>query len=261
MSARYEVLNQEDDWLKLDCKTCAWNDWRWTDKNQNKSAKFRMKVQNLWIGICHLINFVILLSIGLTYGLFNVNQTLVDSSLIPIGTVPIGIFILVCIGITAIYEMSYERLYFKSALVYEYMIDRHNPYRWIQYAFNNSLLLFSIGVVAKVRDINFLIIFMLINICSNLFFNMWEKHGGMESYALGVCIAIIPWIFVIRQSILGNVNSYSSAALSFGIINQIGICILVIPRGSPQFYDLKFIIWELLMKTIISWLIFGYLFI
>lgn len=275
MNPKYAPLEQENiDWYDCCSRRCltvpACYDPKWTNDLDNMSARYRMKAYNLWFCILHLINFVVLLTIGLNYNLLSEKQTLVDTSLIPIGTVQVGVFVLVSVAITVLYHFSYEVLYYmqpserwgSKITIFQDMVYQRNPYKWLfEYAVNYSLMVFSICVVCGTTDINFLIIFCLLNVFTNVFFNMWQKHDGFESYIMGVFVSIVLWIFVIRQAVLTNINSYSAGALAFGVINQLGLDILAYnPFVWKSYnYDLAFLVWSFVMKTIISWLIFGYL--
>lgn len=222
---------------------------------------FKIKVFNLWIGILHFINFITLLSLSISENTLTVQQTITDISLTPIGTVPIGIIVLIWVGLTALYHISYELIVcFKDKYgLYDNIERHHNPYRWIHYSITNTLWLFSISVLSGVSDINFLLIFCVFHISSCLFINYIEKHGGLEFYALSMFLSLIPWVFIIRQAILVNVNKFIATSIAFGILNQLMIDVIIIKWFSPNYYmyEISFAVLDFCCKTITSWLIFS----
>jgi len=266
MQSNYKPI-ENIEWEKCTLDVACY-DTKWTAEPDNRSARFQLKVFHLWSGIFHLINFITLLSVGLTQQLFNVQQSLTDTSHNSIGRIPIGVFVLVWVALTIVYDTSYEWIYYHQhnhtmfqSLFDKIVASKHNPYRWIGYTITNSLLIFSIAFVCGVQDVNYLLIFCLMNVCACLFYNWWEKHVGLEMGLMGCFLTIIPWVFIIRQSILSGVGAYENAALSFGVIYEFFICLFLISTFSAsnhisaKTYEIMYIVNDMVFKTVISWMI------
>jgi len=87
---------------------------------------------------------------------------------------------------------------------------------------------------------------------------MFDKHnGGLETYPMAVFLTLIIWVFIIRQMILANVNSYASTATSFGILYDFAIIFTFCFKQKEFMIGII----EFVFKTIIAWMLFEYLII
>jgi hypothetical protein len=152
--------------------------------------------------------------------------------------------------------------------------EKHNYYRWYEYAISSSIMIVVIAVLVGIRDVSSIILIFALNSTMNLFGLMMEKHNqGKEkvdwtSYIFGTYVGIVPWI-AISIYLIGSGEGGRVPDFVYFIYVIIGIFffsfafnMILQYRKKGRWSDYLFgeyvyILLSLFAKTMLAWLVFG----
>ena len=210
-----------------------------TKKNENDYHGLRKF--NLFMGILHLIQAVIMLVVGgaaeitatatitTNYLSFNIEpitnaiqQGISGDALTEIAEANIGPMLaefsvvqLAPFVALFLFLSAVAHFYIASPGVYGWYVKRIkrgiNYVRWFEYALSSSVMIFVIALLVGVYDLHTLIAIFTLNALMNMFGLMMELHNqttektNWTSYILGWIAGIVPWVIVLSY-FFGSIN-------------------------------------------------------
>ena len=194
----------------------------------------RLRIYNIVAGILHLlqaIGFAIVLTMLSTQVLFAVTADYlagppgapIPPERVTVFEVNIGVGVVVFLALSAFFHFLISSPWFfgryKNGL-----LQSHNYFRWTEYAFSSSIMIWLILAINGVTDIAALFAVFTVNAAMILFGALQEKYekpgsGGMLPFIFGSMVGIVPWIIVLIYFIRpGSSNDVAAPGFVIGIV-------------------------------------------
>jgi hypothetical protein len=249
-----------------------------------------LKRFNLGAGILHLVQGIIMLSLGflLTWSRDIYTVYLQFSHVSPASPAiyavpnPQVLFTISYLGVilaafpltSAIAHLAIA--YPKNKSYNEYLKKGMNPYRWYEYAISSSIMIFLISTFVGVWDLWSLVMIFVLNAMMIMFGYMMElvnqktEKTSWSAFILGCVSGGIPWI-VLFAYFIGAVNGSSGSVpnfvylilfIYFVLFNSFAVNMVLQYRGVGKWRDYLYgervyIILSFVAKTLLAWLVFS----
>jgi uncharacterized membrane protein len=248
-----------------------------------------LKRFNLGAGILHLIQGIIMLSLGLLLSwnrdiyTFYLNIKILSTTPFAFQVVPnpqvaftlsyIGVILASFPLISAIAHLSIA--FPKNQSYNENLKKGMNPYRWYEYAFSSSIMIVLIATFVGVWDLWSLVMIFVLNAMMIMFGYLMEKINqhtektDWSAYILGCISGGVPWIVLYAYFIAAissaNTNPptfvYFILLIYFALFNSFAINMVLQYKGVGRWKDYLYgervyIILSFVAKTILAWLVF-----
>ena len=245
---------------------------------------------NIGAGVLHLINGILILALGflLTWSrdiyTFYLNFEHVSPTIPAIVANPdpqvlftisnIGILLAAFPLISAIAHFTIA--FPKNKSYNEYLKKGMNPYRWYEYAFSSSIMIFVIATFVGIWDFWSLSMIFLLNAMMIMFGYLMEvvnqktEKTSWSAFILGSISGGFPWIVIFAYfsaaviSSEGNVPNfvYLILGIYFVLFNSFAANMVLQYKGGGKWKDYVYgervyIILSFVAKTLLVWLVFS----
>ena len=189
---------------------------------------------NLFAGMLHLFQMIAVLALSNDFTL-PINATYMSgppgstfAEPIVLFNVPIGLTVALFLGLSALahFIVASPKFFPRYSAG---LLEKRNYFRWVEYSFSSSVMIFLIAQVTGVADIAALIGIFGVNLSMILFGWLQEKyempgHGGWLPFIFGCITGIIPWIALLFFVFsIGGPGDTSAPAFVYGIVVSIFI--------------------------------------
>ena len=248
-----------------------------------------LKRINIAAGILHLIQGVLMLSLGLLISwtrdiyTFYLNFDIISTSPFAFQVVPNPqvAFTLSYLGVfLASFPLISAFAHFLIALPknnkYNMNLSKGmNPYRWYEYAFSSTVMIVLISTFVGVWDLWSLVMISVLNATMIMFGHLMEKINqhtektDWSSYLFGCISGATPWVVLYAYFIaaLNSVNTqpptfvYLALLIYFVLFNSFAINMVLQYKGIGKWKDYlygerAYIILSFVAKTFLSWIVF-----
>ncbi len=151
-----------------------------------------------------------------------------------------------------------------------------NPYRWYEYAFSSSIMIFLIATFVGVWDLWAIVMIFVLNAMMIMFGYMMElvnqktEKTNWSAFIIGCISGGIPWIVLFAyfagavNNSAGNVPNFVYAILFiyFVLFNSFAVNMVLQYKGVGKWRDYlygerTYIILSFVAKTLLAWLVFS----
>lgn len=194
----------------------------------------RLRIYNIVAGILHLIQavgFAIVLTMLSTQVLFAVTADYlagppgapIPPERVTVFEVNIGIGVVVFLALSAFFHFLISSPWFFGRYK-DGLLQNRNYFRWTEYAFSSSIMIWLILAINGVTDIAALFAVFAVNAAMILFGALQEKYeqpgsGGMLPFIFGSMVGIVPWIIVLIYFVRpGSTSDVAAPGFVIGIV-------------------------------------------
>jgi len=244
---------------------------------------------NIGAGSLHFVQGIIMLALGLSkaynrdiytfYLKFNIApvfQVIPDPKIVfTIGYIGIVAALFPLISALAHFTIAF----FKNKTYNENLKKGMNPYRWYEYAFSSSIMIFLIATFVGVWELWSLVMIFVLNAMMIMFgylmekINQYTEKTDWSPFALGCFSGGIPWIAIYAyfiaaiSSVSQNVPTfvYMILFIYFILFNVFAINMVLQYKGIGRWKDYLYgeriyIILSFVAKSALAWLVFAGIF-
>ncbi|NLE05501.1 MAG: heliorhodopsin HeR [Crenarchaeota archaeon] len=261
------------------------------ERIQNSPISFgHLKKMNIGAGILHLINAILMIVLGflLTWSrdiyTFYLNFQHISPTLPGIVAIPTPqvLFTIGNLGVLlAAFPLISAIAHFviaipKNKAYNEYLKKGINPYRWYEYAFSSSIMIFVIATFVGIWDFWSLSMIFLLNALMIMFgylnevINQKAEKTSWAAFILGSISGGFPWIVIFAYFSAAVVNSadsvpkfvYMIVGIYFVLFMSFAGNMVLQYKGIGKWKDYLYgervyIILSFVTKTILVWLVFS----
>jgi hypothetical protein len=244
---------------------------------------------NIGAGILHFVQGVIMLTLGLSkvynrdiYTFYlRFDRLSTNPPLFQVGPDPKIVFTIGYIGVVAaLFPLISALAHFTIAFVRNETYNENlkkgmNPYRWYEYAFSSSIMIFLIATFVGVWELWSLVMIFVLNAMMIMFgyltekINQYTEKTDWSPFALGCISGGIPWIAIYAyfiaaiSSVSQNVPTfvYLILFIYFILFNVFAINMVLQYKGIGRWKDYLYgervyIILSFIAKSALAWLVF-----
>jgi len=246
-----------------------------------------LKRFNMGAGILHFVQGIVMVALGLskTYNrdiyTFYLKFNSINPPIIQVGPDPKILLTIGYIGVVAalfplISAIAHFTIAFVKNKTYNDNLKKGmNPYRWYEYAFSSSIMIFLIASFVGVWELWSLVMIFVLNAMMIMFgylmekINQYTEKTDWAPFALGCISGGIPWIAVYSYFIaaIGSVSQnvptfvYLILFIYFILFNVFAVNMVLQYKGIGRWKDYLYgervyIILSFVAKTILAWLVF-----
>jgi hypothetical protein len=247
-----------------------------------------LKRFNMGAGILHFAQGIVMVALGLskTYNrdiyTFYLKFNSINPPIIQVGPDPKILLTIGYIGVVAaLFPLISAIAHFTIAFVKNKTYNDHlkkgmNPYRWYEYAFSSSIMIFLIASFVGVWELWSLVMIFVLNAMMIMFgylmekINQYTEKTDWAPFALGCISGGIPWIAVYSYFIaaIGSVSQnvptfvYLILFIYFILFNVFAVNMVLQYKGIGRWKDYLYgervyIILSFVAKTLLAWLVFA----
>ena len=248
-----------------------------------------LKRFNIGAGILHFVQGIIMVALGFykAYNLdvytfylkFNIINT--NPFVIQIGPDPKILFTIGYIGVAAaLFPLMSATAHFTIAFVKNKTYNENlkkgmNPYRWYEYAFSSSLMIFLIASFSGVWELWSLIMIFVLNAMMIMFgyfmelVNQKTEKTSWSAFLVGCISGGVPWVVLFAYFVAAVMSTgtnppafvYSIFFIYFVVFNIFALNMVLQYKGVGRWKDYLYgervyIILSFVAKTILAWLVF-----
>jgi Heliorhodopsin len=248
---------------------------------------------NVGAGILHFVQGIVMVALGFykAYNLdvytfylkFNIINT--NPFAIQIGPDPKILFTIGYIGVAAaLFPLMSATAHFTIAFVKNKTYNENlkkgmNPYRWYEYAFSSSLMIFLIASFAGVWELWSLVMIFVLNAMMIMFgylmekINQYTEKTDWSPFVLGCISGGTPWLAIYAYfiaaitSVSQNVPTfvYLIVSIYFILFMIFAVNMVLQYKGIGRWNDYlygerMYIILSFVAKTLLAWLVFSGIF-
>ena len=252
-----------------------------------------LKRFNIGAGILHFVQGIVMLALGLSkaynlniytfYLKFNIIST--NPFNIQIGPDPKVLLTIGYIGVAAaLFPLMSATAHFTIAFVKNKAYNDNlkkgmNPYRWYEYAFSSSLMIFLIASFAGMWELWSLVMIFVLNAMMIMFgylmekINQYTEKTDWSPFLLGCISGGTPWLAIYAYfiaaitSVSQNVPTfvYLIVSIYFILFMVFAVNMLLQYKGVGRWKDYlygerMYIVLSLVAKTLLAWLVFSGIF-
>jgi hypothetical protein len=248
---------------------------------------------NIGAGILHFVQGIVMLALGFSkaynldiytfYLKFNIISR--NPFNIQIGPDPKILFTIGYIGVAAaLFPLMSATAHFTIAFVKNKTYNENlkkgmNPYRWYEYAFSSSLMIFLIASFAGVWELWSLVMIFVLNAMMTMFgylmekINQYTEKTDWSPFVIGCISGGTPWLAIYAYfiaaitSVSQNVPTFVYLIVSIYLILFMVFALNMVLqyKGVGRWKDYlygerMYIVLSLVAKTILAWLVFSGIF-
>jgi hypothetical protein len=249
-----------------------------------------LKRFNIAAGILHLVQGIVMVALGLSkaYNL-DIYTFYLKFNVIPpniqIGPDPKILFTIGYIGVAAaLFPLMSAAAHFIIAFVKNKAYNDNlkkgmNPYRWYEYAFSSSLMIFLIASFSGVWELWSLVMIFVLNAMMTMFgyimekINQYTEKTDWSPFIIGCISGGTPWLAIYAYfiaaitSVSQNVPTFVYLIVSIYLILFMAFAVNMVLqyKGVGRWKDYlygerMYIILSLVAKTLLAWLVFSGIF-
>jgi hypothetical protein len=245
-----------------------------------------LKRFNIGAGILHFVQGIVMVALGLSKA-YNLNIHTFYLKFIPLPPTPEDkvLFTIGYIGVAAaLFPLMSAAAHFTIAFVKNKSYNDNlkkgmNPYRWYEYAFSSSLMIFLIASFSGVWEIWSLVMIFVLNAMMIMFgylmekINQYTEKTDWSPFVLGCISGGTPWLAIYAYfiaaitSVSQNVPTfvYLIVSIYFILFMVFAVNMVLQYKGIGRWKDYlygerMYIILSFVAKTLLAWLVFSGIF-